>query len=228
MNAVQKAEFLEQSKAHFATDMLIQGTYSRGDAENFKGCSVGCHLYHIKSKWSPEQIHTNSRHAIVSGYYGYPEWLALLQDTIFEGLPNGESAEWHVQLAETLTALPNEYDWPAALHRVHIAILRVIDSAQAQAVVQQVIDLHERAIRGEQVADKLWSAAERAAERAVRRAAINATQSMTMNATWCAVWSAAWRTRGAIRNIAENAAGRTAKNTTYQKIRDGVLAALAK
>jgi hypothetical protein len=197
--AAQKTELLEAAKAHFAADMLIKGTYADEDAANFKGCSVGCFIHSVYPKKSATQIHQLSNlHGIVAKHYGYPEWLALLQDAIFEGLPNGESAKWHVQLAEVLSALPDEYDWLAALHRVHVALLRVsyTNADSAQEAVQTVIDLHERAGRGEDVSVEQWSAAESAAESAARSAA-----------------------RSAAESAAESAA--------YQEMRDGILAALA-
>lgn len=102
----QKQEFLEQARAHYAADMLLKQTYGRMEDDGFKGCSVGCHLRHIKPDFDGNDHDYSDKHRIVAEHYGYPEWLALLQDTIFEGLPNGDSAKWHVQLAEVLAALP--------------------------------------------------------------------------------------------------------------------------
>ena len=95
MNLEQKTALLENSRAHFAADMLLKQTYGRGDADAFKGCSVGCHLHQIyPDKCGHEIDSIGDKHAKVADFYGYPEWLALLQDTVFEGLPNGESAKW--------------------------------------------------------------------------------------------------------------------------------------
>jgi len=237
MNQAQKQEFLKQSKAHFAADMLLKGTYGSDEDKAFKGCSVGCHLHHIKPKLSANSIsNLNNKHAIVAKHYGYPEWLALLQDQVFEGLPNGphgENAKWHVELAETLAKLPTRYDWQAALHRVHVAILRVSykTAGSAQAAVQQVIDLHERAGRGEKVSDDLWSAAWSAAERAARSATESAARSAARSAAWSAAWSAAESAaesaaRSAAWSAAERAARSAARSAAYQEIRDSVLLAL--
>ena len=199
MTPEQKTEFLDQSRMHFAADMLLRGTYAAKDADDFKGCSVGCHLRHIMTTATVEQIkNIDDKHRRVANYYGYPEWLALLQDSIFEGLPNGESAKWHVLLAESLAKTPADYDWQAALHRVHAAILRISykTAGTAQEVVNRILDLHERAGRGEKVTDELWSAAESAAESAARSAA-------------------------------ESAARSAARSAAYREIRDGVLVALA-
>jgi len=169
----QKSELLEQARAHYAADMLLKQTYGRIEDDSFKGCSVGCHLRHIKPDFDNDHHDYTDKHGIVARYYGYPEWLALLQDAIFEGLPNGESAKWHVHLAETLAGLNDNHDWQSTLHRVHVAILRVSyhTAGEAKEAVQAVIDLHERASRGESIEDAAWSAARSAA--------------------WSAAWSAA-------------------------------------
>jgi len=152
--------------------MLLKGTYADEDQEAFKGCSVGCHLHHIHPEMTADEIYSISeKHAVVAGYYEYPEWLALLQDTIFEGLPTGDSSRWHVQMAEAIAARNGNINWRETLHRVHIAILRVSchTAGNAKAAVQSVIDLHERAISGI-VSEDEWSAAESAAWSAARSA----------------------------------------------------------
>lgn len=160
MTPEQKTEFLEQSKSHFAADMLLKGTYGTKKGNEFKGCSIGCHLHHIYPRKTSRQISDlRDKHFRVAGYYGFPGWLALLQDTIFEGLPNGESAAWHVLLAEKLAGLPEEYDWQAALHRVHVAILRLsYQTAGLTQEVKRILDLHERAGKGDQVSNELCDA----------------------------------------------------------------------
>ena len=219
---LRRAELLEHAKAHYAADMLIKGTYADTDAENFRGCSVGCFLHNIYPRKTKIQIgNLSNKHRIVAKHYGYPEWLALLQDTIFEGLPNGESAKWHVQLAEVLSILPANYDWQAALHRVHVAILRVsyCTDGAAKEAVQRVIDLHERAGRGEAVSADLWSAARSAAKSAAESAAKSAAESAARSAAESAAKSAA-------ESAARSAAWSAAWSAAYREIRDGILAAL--
>lgn len=159
--ASRKLELVEAAKAHYAADMLVKGTYGEGEGKEFHGCSVGCLAHGISPK---EHVPSFEIHKRVADHYGYPEWLAYLQDTIFEGLPNGpqgENSRWHVELAEAIAALPADHDWQATLHRVHAAILRISyrTAGAAKEVVQRVLDLHERAGRGEAVSDELRSAA---------------------------------------------------------------------
>jgi hypothetical protein len=214
-------ELLEQARAHYAADMLLKGTYGKDD-EGFRGCSVGCHLHHIKSKMSAGQIGAiSNKHKVVADYYGYPEWLALLQDTIFEGLPNGQSAKWHVQLAEAIASRNGEIDWHETLHRVHVGILRISyrTAGSAAEAVQAVIDLHERAIRGEPTDETAWSAAESAARSAAWSAAWSAAES--------AAESAAWSARSA-ESAARSAAWSAAWSAAFEEIRDVVLMAISK
>jgi hypothetical protein len=65
-----KEKYLARLKAHHEADEIIQGT----GWENGRGCAVGCTL----NNYSPVTYETE---------LGLPEWLAGLEDRIFEGLP---------------------------------------------------------------------------------------------------------------------------------------------
>jgi len=204
MTNAKHLELLEQAKAHYAADMLIKGSYGDDDNGQFRGCSVGCHLFHIYLMAEPERIASmDDKHRKVAEYYEYPEWLAHLQDTIFEGLPSGENTRWHVQFAEAVVAHKGAFDWDEVYHRVHVGILRVsyrTAGASAEAV-QLVLDLHERVASGETVTEEQWSAARSAARSA---------------------WSAA---RSAARAAAESAWS-AAESAAFQEIRDVILVAI--
>lgn len=167
MNQAQRDEFLAASRAHLEADMLQRGTYGKVEQSKFKGCSVGCHVRHIAPDFNGEG---EGVHKIVADHYGYPEWLVRLQDAIFEGLPHGDSEKWHVQLAEALHSLPDDYDWQAAYHRVHVAILRIAyrTARETESVVQRVIDLHDAAGSGGDVSKEMWAAARSAAYQEIR------------------------------------------------------------
>jgi hypothetical protein len=222
----RRAAMVVAAQHHFDADMLVKGTYGEG-AKNFRGCSVGCFAHEVNPK---KQIPGSNIHKFVADHYGYPEWLALLQDTVFEGLPNGpkgENSKWHVQLAQTLAALPVEFDWTAALHRVHAAILRIsyVTAGTAQEAVKAVLDLHERAGRGEVVGDELWSAARSAAWSAASSAAWSAASSAAWSAARSAAWSAASSAADAA-SIAASSAARSAADAAFLELRDAILAAL--
>lgn len=167
MTPEQKQEFVANSKRHFEIDaMLAKGEYGSVKKGEFKGCSIGCHAHDILPDIDPSELGLLSNiHVVVSRYYDYPEWLAHLQDLLFENLPGGENRQWHVDLAE---AFPVNANAQILLHEVHLAILRICykTAGGSQEVVQAVMDLHERAAKGEQVTQAEWSAAQLAAVKA--------------------------------------------------------------
>lgn len=69
-----KEKYLNRVKAHAAADEIIKGQYW----ENGKGCAVGCTIH-------------GSNHQAYETQLGIPEWLARLEDQLFESLPNGKA-----------------------------------------------------------------------------------------------------------------------------------------
>jgi hypothetical protein len=72
-----KDKYIKRVHDHFLADDLIKGTYW----ENGKGCAVGCTIH-------------SSDHNKYEKLLGIPEWLARLEDCIFEELPNSLAKEW--------------------------------------------------------------------------------------------------------------------------------------
>ena len=165
------------ARRHRDADMLRPGSYGEMNGK-FHACSIGCFAYEV----APERFSASAgwiddeQHRIVAEAYDYPEWLARLQDAVFEGLPPEARLDWHVQIADAIAA--RKRDWRTILHAVHAAILRVSyrTAGSASDAVRTVLDLHERAAEGEAISDAAWSAAESAAE----------------SAAWSAAWSAAY------------------------------------
>ena len=212
------------ARAHRDADRLAAGHYYEGDEAKWTGCSIGCFAREIGYEDG------EGHHAAVAEHYGYPEWLARLQDTIFEGLPASERAEWHVQIAEAVDRVNamDDYDWQRALHRVHVAILGEAErhagaSAPAVAAVRA---LHVRAAEVGDVTCEAWSAAWSAAEAAARSAAEAAARSAAWSAG-AAAWSAAEAAWSAARSAAWSAAESAARSAAFRQLRDGILAALA-
>jgi hypothetical protein len=201
---------LERAKRHYAADTLIKGTYGRTNG-SFKGCSIGCELSELTGCGDIEDAYFN-RHSDLADLTGVPEWLLHLQDRLFEGLPDGENRDWHVQIAQALVdAHPIDFD--GLLHRIHTAILRVAHRAAGESrfVVERVSDLHERALHGDvATAERATADAAEAAALAARTAAEATARTAAGPTAWA--WSAAWF---------------TALETAYQKIRDDVLEAIA-
>jgi hypothetical protein len=72
-----KDKFINQLEGHYVADEIIKGIYW-GDG---KGCAIGC------------TIHGND-HKKYESDLGIPEWLARLEDRLFEGLPNAHAKEF--------------------------------------------------------------------------------------------------------------------------------------
>src|ERR1700737_1043268 len=70
--AFTKPAILKRLRAHAKADEIEKGHYWDGG----KGCAIGCTIH-------------GSSHAKYEPAFGVPQMLALLEDTIFEGLPNG-------------------------------------------------------------------------------------------------------------------------------------------
>jgi len=155
-----KAYHVAQAKHHLAADMLLSGTYAEGDGADFRGCSIGCMAHDI----DPTR---DDYHALVAEHAGWPEWLARLNDTIFEGLPKGERERFHVTNLEPVRhqlAL-RRIDRLIALQTGNVgkhgeAIDAVI--TRTLAALQQVRRCHEAEIGGnvcEISESAAWSAA---------------------------------------------------------------------
>ena len=197
-----KAKYIARIQEHTAADQLIQGT----GWENGKGCAVGCTL----------EDYDHSRYPIE---LGIPEWLARLEDRIFEGLPKAEAMAWPEAFLEAIH--PGAYLEPV---RHQLAIRRMdrlialqntnlgkygekIDAVIAQTVASMMVvrSCHEAEIGGD-VCDlpsaarsAAWSAAQSAAE-----SAQSAAQSAAESAR-SAAWSAAESARSAAQSAAESA-----------------------
>ena len=197
-------EMVAAAEKHRAIDgMLRAGTYAEKNGA-FHGCSIGCFAYEI----DPDR-EDFAAHKTVSDFYEYPEWLARLQDTLFEELGD-ERDDWHVQIARAIRAFKlGGGDWQVALHKIHAGILEISlrTAGSASEEVGAVRDLHGKAARGEEVSDNEWSAARSAAWSAVESAAESAAWSAARSAAWSAAWSAE-------------------RSAAYKEIRDVVLSVL--
>jgi hypothetical protein len=80
-----KAKYLARVKAHVKADEIIKGTYW----QNGKGCAVGCTLH-------------SDKHDAYEPELGITWRLALVEDYLFEKLPNGEAKKFPVQFLELM------------------------------------------------------------------------------------------------------------------------------
>jgi len=149
---------LEVAQRHYdAENLLKSGEYGFNDDGSWKGqgCSIGCFACDAGYKNEGEI------HAFVAEKYGYPEWAVRLQDTIFEGLPEDNRKEWHLNFSKAVSGVT---DWQSTLHKIHCAILdcALETAGPVKSVVLMVRKLHE-----DQCTDgEKWSAARSAARSA--------------------------------------------------------------
>lgn len=177
---------LARAERHAKQDLLLAGTYGKMNG-SFKGCSVGCDAFEIIGQEKAVQLLKEESfgtglHRVVADHDGTPEWLELLRDAIFEGLPKDKRAWWHVELARSL---PVGIDLDPAKHMICITILKMSlencdrwDNAYRDvcvAAIERIIACHSAPEKAD------WSAARSAARSAASAA----------SAARSAAWSAA-------------------------------------
>jgi hypothetical protein len=72
-----KKEYLARVVAHTKADEVVKGKYW----EEGKGCAVGCTIH-------------SSDHSAYERELGIPEWLAKVEDRLFEGMPAKDAQKW--------------------------------------------------------------------------------------------------------------------------------------
>jgi hypothetical protein len=197
-----KEKFLTRLRAHAEADEIVQGT----SWEHGKGCAVGCTLHQYDHHAYEEEL-------------GIPEWLARVEDSLFEMLPNTEAKKFPLQFLEAIPLgadlEPVKWKFCAFLMKENIDRVLSLDieaglKEQIVAAIREVLRLHELEVKGEPVSARsaarsaaesaawsaAWSAAESAAwsaaESAARSAAWSAARSAAWSAARSAAWSAAW------------------------------------
>jgi hypothetical protein len=181
-----KEKYLARLKAHHVADEIIQGTRWNGA----HGCAVGCTL-------------NNYAHEAYETELGLPQWLAHLEDKIFEGLPPKAAQQFAVDLLESVPvgADVSKVRWQLASKRHTRSRDRIaqIEEPYARKVVRAlslIIEYCDSEYKTE-------SAAAAAAESA--RSAARSARSAARSASWSA-WSAAARSARSAARSAESAA----------------------
>ncbi len=192
-----KLKYVLRTEAHREADNLIRGTGWNGS----KGCAVGCTLEKYNHSQYPIEL-------------GIPEWLARVEDTLFEGMSHGRAMLWPSEflMATPVGVTEEQFDRNVKapfLVLVLESTLRTFDQAANPAVtaaVQRSIALWKRsdinspawlaeAEAAAAAARAAWAATEaaRAAEAAAEaaRAARAAARAATEAAAWAAARAAA-------------------------------------
>ena len=85
-----KKAFVSEIVKHRKADMILQGTYGRQNG-SWKGCAVACSLRSCAILNKEDLQESYNTHKDYETKLGIPEWLARLEDGIFEGLPKKEA-----------------------------------------------------------------------------------------------------------------------------------------
>ena len=194
-SGISKKDFVAEMHLHAELDNFIKGTYGQGGT---KGCAIGCGLKSL-NKLKDIDVDT-SDHSQFEKHGLYPEWLARLEDTLFEGVSDERSKTWPVKFTK---AMPDGVEFEKLDQQVKIPfivfilesnienqtrLLEKVTDENIKAVVQQSIAVNKQMIAAQKSGDKVKiedarSAAESAAESAVWSAE---------SAVWSAARSAAY------------------------------------
>ena len=196
-----KDKYLTRVRHHRELDHLLQGI--GWSPEDLKGCAIGCTLENYDHSRFPVEL-------------GLPEWLAHLEDHIFEYLSVEDSKSWPHDLLEALPVGVSDAKMAKVRDGFQIFWLERqkthIDQSKYLGVavaIDTVVGLLQSSLDGSEPESAAWSAAWSAAESAAWSAAESAAES----AAWSAAESAAW------------SAARSAKHNEARIKRDWLLAA---
>lgn len=183
-----KETYLTRVRAHAAADEIIQGV----TWENGKGCAVGCTLHTYDHRRYEREL-------------GLPEWLARLEDTIFEGLPNEQAKLFPEQFLSAIPVGANlePVKWKFCAFLMRENIERVTALAIGDVLKKQVIDavrqclaVHESAIASGKWDESVARSVARSARSAwsAARSVASVAESVAEAAARSAAWSAelAW------------------------------------
>ena len=191
---ISKEDFVSEMKMHQAADNFLKGTYDDGD----QACSVGCALKSV-AKLKGISLEFNE-HKEFENHLGIPEWMARLNDAIFEGVSLERSKLWPVEFAEAINdgSDLDKVKTPFLIFILKNSLASIRNAKydqdkfsdvknaidQTESAVIEMIRCHENGL--DLTAAK--SAAE-SAKSAAKSAAWSAAESAE-SAAWSAAWSA--------------------------------------
>ena len=94
---ITKEELLDELNNHQKLDNFVRGTFDNG---NGKGCAVGCSLQSL-SKIKGVEI-SYEDHLLYEKHFGVPEWLARVEDALFEGVGVKRSKTFPVEFIQAI------------------------------------------------------------------------------------------------------------------------------
>jgi len=203
-----KQKTISQLEEHYKQDQIIQGTYW----ENGKGCAVGC------------TIHSDN-HKDYETVLGIPQWIAHLEDKLFEGMQNKYARLFPLKL---IKSIPIGFsNWQSIHHKISVFLLEDIckntDHPTVKQAIHNIIQLH----KSESTDKAKWIAAHSAAHSAADSAARSA-YSAACSAAYSvhstdSEYSAAHSAYSAAYSAADSAAHSTADSAAHYKISEKLI-----
>ena len=219
---ISKAEFIAEIRTHQKLDNFIKGTY--WNDQEHKGCAVGCSIASINKLSGKHRYHNN--HKTYEKHLGIPEWLAILEDKIFERLPIEASKKWPLQFSKAINEGADlnqiedkfkikilEYNIKTQTKQLSLEL-----SPEIKKLVEEAIKVNQDMIAAIKSKDKLRiEEAKEAADSAgsavwslesTRHAAWSAASAAKYTiwpAAWSAAWSVVWSTESAVESAAFSA-----------------------
>ena len=140
-----KDKYLKRLKIHYDADQIIKGTYW----ENGKGCAVGCTVH-------------SGKHDSFETELGITWRLAILEDSLFEKLPNKEAKEFPIQF---LNAIPVGVDTNIIFKKFIIwnltdekeGLIYHIKNKDEINLLKRVADTYTRSF-AEEISEREWKA----------------------------------------------------------------------
>jgi hypothetical protein len=217
-----KEYMIAEAIAHREADEFVKGTYGIEDGSTWKGCAVGCAIQSLNKRLNTDSETNN--HSFLDEQSLYPEWLARLQDTFFEGLSGEESLTWPERFSRAIPvgipfeALePVKWTFCAYLMKENIDLVQALDideSLKTQVIdaIRGVLRVHETALETGVWDENAAARSARSARSARAEAAWSAARSAARSA-----WSAAEAARAEAAAEAAWSAARSARAAAHTK-----------
>lgn len=141
-NSEVKKKYTDRVQRHYELDQIIQGTYW----ENGKGCATGC------------VVHSKNPHKKYETELGIPDEIAYLEDTIFEGLSNGDAQKF---ARDFLKAIPVGADLSLVTSKFIVWLMEDLeqyakDYPDILKAIKTVASLYRRIVHSGTVSDAEW------------------------------------------------------------------------
>jgi hypothetical protein len=209
-----KDKLLERIGAHEKADAIVSGTYGRKEGGVWKGCAVGCSVHDLTQDKRLENPHTRYPELL-----GIPEWVAHLEDQVFEGMSAEKRTGFPRRFAE---AIPVGGDFDGLADRLAIRRLKEeclsLSGMWPESVRAQVVAAIEQTIAALESGDEKKRSAAWSAWSAARSARSAWSAARSARSAWSA-WSAARSAESAAWSAARSAAWSAARSAAWSAAR---------